>query len=528
MRSGSSATGDAEAVSREPASSATPPNTTNLSKGAPVTETASALQHRATQAHWWILGALAATQLLLVLDSTVMNVALPSTQADLGFADADRSWIITAYALTFGSLLLVGGRLADVFGRKRLLLISLGGFVLASLIGGFAGDFTTLVFARALQGMSGALMAPATLSLLATTFSNTPARGKAFGVFGAVSSSGSVIGLILGGFLTEYLDWRWCLFINVGIGIAIAALAVKLLPADTREGPRRGRPDILGAVTSTLGVLSIVYGLTIAESRSWTDAMTIGAIAAGLVLLALFVLVENRTAQPILPLRVILDRNRAGAYLMVAIAGIGMFGVFLFLTYHLQIVNGFTPLATGLAFVPMVGMLVIGAITAGSMLLPRMGARALAITGLTIAAIGAASLTQIDAESAYALAILPGLLITGTGFGLVFGPAMNLATLGVAPDDAGAASAMVNAAQQIGAAFGTASLNTIALGATASYLAARPSATDSALQSTIHGNSIAFWTTSAILVAGAVICGLLIAPRGHQAQADPQESVPAA
>lgn len=493
-----------------------------------MTETASALEHRATRARWWILGALAATQLLLVLDSTVMNVALPSTQADLGFTNADRSWIITAYALTLGSLLLVGGRLADVFGRKRLLLISLAGFVLASLIGGFAGDFTTLVIARALQGISGALMAPATLSLMATTFSNTPARGKAFGVFGAVSSSGSVIGLILGGFLTEYLDWRWCLFINVIIGIVIAALAVKLLPGDSRERARPGRPDILGAVTSTLGVLAIVYGLTIAESRSWNDAMTIGAIAAGIVLLALFVLVENRAAHPILPLHVILDRNRAGAYLMVAIAGIGMFGVFLFLTYHLQIVNGFTPLATGLAFVPMVSMLVIGAITAGSMLLPRLGARALAITGLAIAAIGAVSLTPLDAESTYALGILPGLLITGTGFGLVFGPAMNLATLGVEPDDAGAASALVNAAQQIGAAFGTALLNTIALSATASYLATQPSGPGSAVQSTIHGNSIAFWTTSAILTTGAVICGLLITPRGHQAQPDPEESVPAA
>ncbi|MBF8189631.1 MFS transporter [Nonomuraea sp. K274] len=345
----------------------------------------------------------------------------------------------------------------------------MGGFIIASLIGGLASDFTTLVVARALQGISGALMAPATLSLLATTFSDATTRGKAFGIFGGVSSSGSVIGLILGGLLSQYLDWRWCLLTNVVIGVGISALAAKVLPAETHASAVGGRPDIVGAVVSTLGVLSIVYGLTIAESRSWSDWMTIGAISLGIALLALFGLVENRTSNPLLPMRVIWDRNRGGAYLMVAIAGIGMFGVFLFLTYHLQIVSGLTPLATGLAFVPMVGMLVVGSIVAGSVLLPRMGARALAITGLTVAAIGAASFTAINLGSTYPLGILPGLLITGAGFGLVFGPAMNLATSGVEPNDAGAASAMVNAGQQIGAALGTALLNTIALNATAPH-----------------------------------------------------------
>lgn len=473
---------------------------------------------------WWILAALSATQLLLVLDSTVMNVALPTTQTDLGFTDADRPWIITAYALTFGSLLLVGGRLADTFGRKRLLLISLTGFVGASLVGGFATGFPMLVVARALQGISGALMAPATLSLLATSFADTPARGKAFGIFGAVSSSGSAIGLIAGGYLTEYLDWRWCLLINVVIGVMIAALAIRLLPAD--DAPRRaaGRPDVLGAVTSTLGVLAIVYGLTVAESRSWTNPLTVGVVAGGLVLLALFVGIENRAARPILPMRVVLDRNRGGAYLMVAVAGIGMFGVFLFLTYHLQLVLGFTPLATGLAFLPLVVMLVVGAILAGSALLPRWGARTLAVAGLVVAASGAASFTFIDSGSAYASAILPGLVVAGTGFGLIFGPAMNLATLGVRPDDSGAASAMVNAAQQLGAAFGTALLNTIAVSATAAHRAADPETTDSAVQSLIHGNTVAYWATSAILLSGALVCGMLIRPRRVTPPAGSSES----
>ncbi|MEO3928521.1 MFS transporter [Micromonosporaceae bacterium B7E4] len=482
----------------------------------------------ANSIRWWILAALAATQLILVLDSTIMNVALPTTQADLGFTDADRPWIITAYALAFGGLLLVGGGLSDTFGRKRLLLVSLGGFIIASLIGGLASNFTTLVVARALQGTSGALIAPATLSLLVTTFPSSPSRGKAFGIFGGVSSGGSVIGLVLGGYLTQYLDWRWCLLINVVIGIGIAALAAKVLPAETHTLTPGARPDILGAVVSTLGLLSIVFGLTIAESRSWTDWMTVGAIGLGLALLALFGLVEKRTSHPLLPIRVIRDRNRGGAYLMVAIAGIGMFGVFLFLTYHLQIVNGFTPLATGLAFLPMVGMLVVGSIAAGTVLLPRMGSRALACIGLTVAAFGAASFTTINADSRYLFGILPGLLITGAAFGLVFGPAMNLATSGVPPNDAGAASAMVNAGQQIGAAFGTALLNTIAVSATATHLATQPHTPDALVQSTIHGNSVAFWTTGGILIAGALICGLLITPHKDSSSTAPVDSSPVA
>ncbi|MDN5654933.1 MAG: MFS transporter [Kocuria sp.] len=487
---------------------------------------------RGGRLRWWVLAALSAAQLLLVLDSTVMNVALPTTQADLGFTDAERPWVITAYALTFGSLLLVGGRLADSVGRKRLLLVSLAGFIIASLIGGFATGFSMLVIARTLQGISGALMAPATLSSLATAFADTPGRGKAFGIFGAVSSSGSAVGLILSGFLTEYLDWRWCLLINVVIGFTIAALVIKLLPQDDARSRHPARPDVLGALTSVLGVLAIVYGCTIAESRSWTDPLTIGAIVGGLLLLALFTLIETRVPRPVLPMHVVLDRNRGGAYLMVTIGGIGMFGVFLFLTYYVQNVLGFAPLATGLAFLPMVLMLVIGAIVAGGALLPRMGARALAVTGLAVAAAGAASFTAIDASSTYPLGILPGLVVTGAGFGLVFGPAMNLATLGVAPEDSGAASAMVNAAQQIGAAFGTAVLNPIAVSATAAHLAPHPETVDAAAASLIHGNTVAFWTTSAILLVGALACGLLIEPgRGadaaHSAD-DTAESAPIA
>ncbi|WP_159618766.1 MFS transporter [Arthrobacter zhaoguopingii] len=477
-------------------------------------------------ARWWVLAALSATQLLLVLDSTIMNVALPATQTALGFSNADRPWVITAYALAFGSVLLIGGRLADIIGRKRLLLLSLAGFIMASLLGGLSGGFETLVISRALQGIAAALMAPTTLSLLSTAFADIPARGKAFGIFGAVSSSGSAIGLILGGLLTQYLTWRWCLLINVLVGAAITVMVIKILPPDASAPRQKVRPDTLGAITSGFGMFAIVYGLTIAESRSWADPLTIGSIVTGLALLVLFVATENKAAHPILPMRVVLQRDRGGAYLMVAIAGIGMFGAFLFLTYHLQTVSGLTPLATGLAFLPMVIMLVIGAIVAGSVLLPRVGARTLAIAGLVTAAVGTASFTFIDADSTYTLSILPGLIVAGIGFGLIFGPAMNLATLGVDSTDAGAASAMVNVAQQIGAAVGTALLNTVALGATASYLSTHPAPADTDMDALIHGNTVAFWATSGILLTGALICGPLITRRVNTLPADHPDKAP--
>lgn len=461
--------------------------------------------------HWWILAALSLAQLMLVLDSTVMNVALPSTQADLGFSDADRQWVITAYALTFGSLLLVGGRLSDTIGRKRILLVALSGFVLASLLGGVANSFVMLVVARSLQGVFGALLAPATLSLLATTFTDSPGRGKAFGIFGGVSSSGSVLGLLIGGLLTEYLGWRWCLLVNVVIGIVIIAAAVVLLPADER-GQVRTRPDTLGVLTSVLGLVALVYGFSTAAHESWASPVTVGSIVLGIALVALFVVVETRVAHPVLPMRVVLDRNRGGAYLMVAIAGIGMFGVFLFLTYYLQQVLDFTPLMTGVAFVPMIGLLVIGSVVAGGVLLPRTGPRAIVSTGLVLAALGTALFTGLGIDSGYASGILPGLIITGAGFGLVFGPAMNLATYGAAQSDTGVASAMVNAGPQLGAAIGTALLNTIAVSAAAGYIADRPQSAGLAIQATIHGNGVAFWVTAGVFASGAILCALIIRP----------------
>ncbi|MET9558438.1 MFS transporter [Streptomyces sp. NPDC006645] len=457
---------------------------------------------------------LSLTQLLLVLDSTVMNVALPTVQADLGFSSTDRQWVVTAYALVFGGTLLAGGRLSDMLGRKRTLLLATAGFTLASVLGGLADGFGTLVVARALQGLFGALLAPATLSLMATTFTEAKVRGKAFGVFGAVSSSGSAIGLLLGGALTEYLNWRWCLLVNVAVGLVVLATAVAVVPAQEAVSPRP-RMDLPGMITSLLGVLALVYGCSAAERDGWTSAVTLGSLGTGVLLLGLFVVIQTRVSQPLLPMRVVRDRNRAGAYLMVAIAGVGMFGAFLFLAYHLQQVLGFTAMMTGAAFLPMVIAMVVMAIATGAVLLPRTGPRPLVVGGFLLTAAGTALFTLLDVHSTYAAGILPGLLITGAGFGLIFGPAMNLATDRVDPADAGAASALVNAGQQIGAAIGTALLNTIAVSATTRYLATHPHISDAATHATVHGNTVAFWATVAVLILGALTCGLLIRPGRH-------------
>ncbi|MFJ5837380.1 MFS transporter [Streptomyces shenzhenensis] len=468
---------------------------------------------------------LSLTQLLLVLDSTVMNVALPTVQADLGFSSADRQWVVTAYALVFGGTLLAGGRLSDMLGRKRMLLLATVGFTLASVLGGLAGGFGTLVAARALQGLFGALLAPATLSLMATTFTEGKMRGKAFGVFGAVSSSGSAIGLLLGGALTEYLNWRWCLLVNVAVGLLVLAAAAAVVPAQEPVSPRP-RMDLSGTITSVLGVLALVYGCSTAERDGWTSAVTLGSLAAGVLLLALFVFIQTCVSQPLLPMRVVRDRNRAGAYLMVAVAGVGMFGVFLFLAYHLQQVLGFTALTTGAAFLPMVIAMVVMAIVTGGILLPRTGPRTLVTAGFLLTAAGTALFTALDVHSTYAAGILPGLFITGAGFGLIFGPAMNLATDRVDAADAGAASALVNAGQQIGAAIGTALLNTIAVSATTCYLTTHTA--DAAMQASVHGNAVAFWVTVAILILGALSCGLLIRPGRHpEPQGSEATSTPA-
>ena len=465
-------------------------------------------QHRR---RWWILAVLALAQVMVVLDGTIVNIALPSVQQHLGFSDESRQWVVTAYALAFGSLLLLGGRIADLFGRKPVFLIGLLGFALASALGGAAWSFEVLVVSRVLQGVFGAMLAPAGLSLLTTTFTDPAERGKAFGIYGAIAGGGGALGLLLGGVLTEYASWRWCLYVNLPIAVA-AIVGGYLLLTHTRSTDRP-RIDVPGIVTVTVSLFSLVYGFSNAETEGWGSPLTWGFLTAGVVLMAAFIRLQATVAHPVLPLRVLLDRNRAGSFVTLFVMGAGMFGIFLFLTYYLQQSMGFTPIRTGLAFLPMIGMLSVAATTATSVLLPRFGPRPLVPTGLLTAAAGMLWLTGIQLDSGYAGAILPPLLVLGLGLGLAIAPAMSLATLGVAKHDSGVASATVNTMQQIGGSIGTALLSTVASSAAADFLrGGNPGDPAAVAQAALESYHTAFGWSAAFFLAGAIITGLLLRP----------------
>ncbi len=345
---------------------------------------------------WTALIFICLAQLMVVLDVTIVNIALPSAQQDLGASDASRQWVITAYTLAFGSLLLLGGRIADYTGRKRAFLVGLAGFALASALGGAATTFGMLLGARALQGAFGALLAPAALSLLAVNFTDPDERAKAFGIFGAIAAGGGAVGLLLGGLLTEYLDWRWCLYVNVAFAI-VAGIGAQLLVRDSRSSGR-ARFDIPGVVLVTSAVLAVVYGCSEAESHGWSSTEVVGLLVLGAVLLVGFVIVESRVAQPLLPLRVVLDRTRGSAYIAVGLSMIGMFGMFLFFTYQMQIVMHYSPVLTGVAFLPMTGAILVSAGGIASRLIAKVPPRALMVPGLLIAAAGLFWASHLEAE----------------------------------------------------------------------------------------------------------------------------------
>jgi EmrB/QacA subfamily drug resistance transporter len=467
---------------------------------------------------WLVLAVVGIAQLMVVLDATIVNVALPSAQHALGFSDTSRQWIVTAYALAFGSLLLLGGRLGDLFGRKRVFIVGLAGFAGASALGGAAQSFEMLVTARALQGVFGALLAPAALSLLTTTFTDPGERSKAFGIYGAIAGSGAAVGLLLGGLLTEYLSWRWVMFVNVAFAVPAIIGAVVLLHG--MQVTTRARIDLPGTITATTGLFAIVYGFSQAERTSWGDPVTIAFLAGGIVLLAAFAAIERRVRNPLLPLRVILDRDRGGSYLALGISGAGMFGVFLFLTYFLQQNLGYTPLKTGLAFLPMTLAIIAVATTVTTKVLGRTGPKPLITAGMIVSAVGMVLLTGIDADATYVADILPGLLLVGAGMALVIAPGMASATYGVERHDSSAASAMVNTMQQIGGSIGTALLSTVVADAINGKLEGvrpTPAAIDAA---TIHGYTTAFWWAAAIFAVGAVVCGLLLRPGVQEAALD--------
>ncbi len=479
---------------------------------APATAATGAGANPHHERRWAILVVLAIAQLMVVLDGTVVNIALPSAQHALGFSNGDRQWIVTAYSLAFGSLLLLGGRLADLLGRKRMFLIGLVGFALASAVGGAADGFGLLVAARAVQGAFGAMLAPAALSLLTTTFTHPKERAKAFGVYGAIAGGGAAVGLLLGGVLTEYLSWRWCMYVN--LIFATIAFVGGMAWLHNQRADHRPKLDIPGIVTVSAGLFSLVYGFSHAEIGGWGNSTTVGFIIAGVLLIGAFLVIQTRSANPLLPLRILTDRNRGGSYLAIFIVGVGMFGIFLFLTYYLQTTLGYSAVMTGLAFLPMTASIMLASIVGSTFLSSRIGPRWIIGPGMLIAAAGMAMLTGIGLTSNYALHILPGTMVMGVGMGLIFSSAMSLATAGVQSEDAGVASAMVSTSQQVGGSIGTALLNTLAASAVTSFIAAHLTEAKGAVaQASVHGYTTAFWWSAGIFAVGALLCGVLLLPQ---------------
>src|ERR1700716_1221554 len=476
---------------------------------ASVTTPSASLERTApAERRWLVLVVAAVAQLMLVLDGTIVNIALPSAQQALGFSNGDRQWLVTAYALSFGSLLLVGGRLGDIFSRRWFFFGGLVGFAIASAIGGAAGAFAVLVTARALQGAFGAVLAPAALGTLVSTFTDPRERGRAFGVFGSVAAGGSAIGLIIGGVLTEYLSWRWCLYVNLVFAAIAVAGAIAYFRGD--RPARRPRMDWIGAVLASAWPFAIVFGFSYALTAGWTDALTLGSLVGGVVLLAGFVVAERRVRHPLLPLRVIVDRARGGSYVAVGISGMAIFGTFLFLTFYLQVVKGGSPLTTGLLFLPMTGCILI---TSNLSSIIGLGPRALIAAGMLLGAGGMALLTQVTVTSSYVSGVLPGMLILGLGLGLIFAQVINTATAGVAREDSGVASALVNTMQQVGGSIGTSALSTIALSATATYLIGHPASPQAAAIAATHGYTIAFGVSAGLLGLGFILAIVLLPSR---------------
>ena len=462
---------------------------------------------------WLILGVIGLAQLMVVLDVTVMNIALPSAQRALHFTTADRQWVVTAYTLAFGSLLLLGGRLADLLGRKVTFLIGLLGFAGVSAIGGASVNFGMLITARACQGAFGALLVPSALSLLTTTFTEPKERGKAFGIYGAIAAAGGAIGLLLGGALTEYLSWRWTLYVNlIFAGAAFIGGAILL----TRQSPQvKPKLDIPGVLLVSSALFCLVYGFSNAATHGWHAPSTWGFLVAGVALLVVFAIWQGRAASPLLPPRIVLDRNRGGAYASMLIASSGMFGVFLFLTYYLQQTLAYSPVVTGFAILPIAGGIAIAANLSTIVLMPRIGPKPLVATGFVVAAGAMTWFAQLGPHTGYVGGVLGPIILTGAGLGMVIAPSINTGTFGVAPRDAGVASATVTVGQQLGASIGTSLLNTIFASAVASYLtlhiaSARLIGRQALLgQALAHGYDTAFWWVAGIFAGGAIVGGLL-------------------
>lgn len=469
---------------------------------------------------WWILATIAIAQLMVALDSTVMNVALPSVQGELGFTDGARPWIITAYTLAFGSLLLLSGRLADRFGRKNIFIIGLIGFAIASGVGGAAGSFGMLVASRAVQGGFAALLAPAALSLLTTTFAAGRERARAFGIYAALGISGSAIGLLLGGVLTEYLSWRWTMYINVFFALIAVAGAFVFLRS-SHQVRASARIDVPGAVLVSAGLFGIVFGISNAAEDGWDSPLTYGFLAAGVAIIVVFVAMQSRLVSPLLPLRVVLDRVRGAGLLGMFFAAAGMFSVVFFTVFYVQGILGYTALQSGIAFLPLPVTLILTAVVIGPRLGRRFGPRLLVPIGLTISGISVLLMTRIGLEDDYVVYLLPTLVLLGLGNGLAFPPSTSNSTFGVQPQDAGVASALVNTTQQVGGSIAVAALNTVATTAATAFLVGKAVTPSIGADAAVHGFVIGYWWAGALFFVGAIVTAVLYRS-GHPTAAVPE------
>ena len=485
---------------------------------------------------WFALFVIAIAQLMVVLDASIVNIALPHAalphaMGGLSISPKNYQWAVTAYTLTFGGFLLLGGRIGDYMGRKKAFLIGLAGFAGASLLGGFAQNQQMLFGARALQGVFGALLAPAALSLISVTFTDSKERAKAFGVYGALSGVGAAIGLIAGGLLTQYFSWRWCLFVNTPMAIIALALAIP----NVHESKVEGHPhyDVAGALSATAGMVSVVYGVSQASTNGWGSTSAWPFIAVGAALLTIFFVIEARKKEPLLPLRLLTDRVRGGSYLTQILVGLGLFGMFLFMTFYFQDVHGYSAVKTGLLFLPFsVGIILSAGAT--SQLLPKFGPRPLATTGCAMAGVGLFYLSFISPTSSYVAHVMPAMIIASLGLGMTFVSLASTALFNVQPRDTGAASAVLTTSQQLGGSFGTAIQNTIVVSSATAFVAGalrNHHATSSAMVTLqkvarVHGYDSAFRFGAAMMFLGALSFYTLVnVDRHHLGQHD-EESTP--
>jgi len=477
---------------------------------------------------WRMLAVIAIAQLMIVLDGSIVNVALPEIQKALGISEANLQWVVTAYILAFGSLLLLGGRIADYWGRKRTFIVGLIGFAGASALGGMATSEGQMFAARGLQGLFAALLAPAALSLVTVAFTEPKERAKAFGVFGALSGAGAAIGLIVGGLLTDGPGWRWVMWVNVPIALVTAVFAIVVV----HESKAGGHPhfDIPGAILSTTGLFALVYGFTrVAQAdHGWADPLAIASLAAAVILLVSFVLFERRTSNPLLPLRIPADRVRGGSYLTFLVVGAGLTAMFLFLSFYMQVVLGYDALKTGLHFLPFsLGIILTAGIVAR--VLPKVGPRPLMIGGLIVAGIGMLLLLRTTPDDQYWTHVFPSMIIIPVGMAFVFIPTSSTALIGVDAKDAGVASALLNTSQQVGGSVGLALLTTLSL-------AARTESIDElGLQengqpypeSLVAGFHVGYFWGAILLFLGAAIAFVFVRIKKHEFHTEPQDEAPA-